>query len=295
MSFFWLEDNKQSSTSSSSWPRGQKHISSLTTETKSSQRSPLDCDWHGLVQRTHHCNQVHLFVSANSSAKHADLSGPIMARKQEEFSASVDESRRVVQPAHLLAWWHTTHTTLSSSNTRPHPSFQHQHLFLGIFFLFSLSLSLSAAYLPQRWRLGPVCASWDTVACCLALGAIGRLLWHAKEHVMLTWVVKPRHIWENAPLSPPPFDTHSCFTFSRRCCGSFCSHLRPHAESFDRSHVLTLEGVFVSVGLFNSRQLRKHGNLSSSCKIFFSLNAALVFIIMYFLELMYTLKIYAQM
>lgn len=141
--FLWLEDNKQSRAwaTSSSWPRGQKTSRRWQQKTKSSQRSLLDCDWHGLVQRTHHCNQVHLFVSANSSAKHADLSGRITARKQKEFSAPVDESRWVDRPAHLLAWWHTT---LSSLNTTPHPGFQHQQLFWEYSFYF---LSLFPQYI----------------------------------------------------------------------------------------------------------------------------------------------------
>lgn len=127
-----------------------------------------------------------------------------------------------------VAW---LHTTLSRWNTRHEP----QHLSGNILSFFSLFFhSVSPPTVEGRSRL----ASWDTVACCLALGATGLLLGHAKEHVMLTWVVKPQHIWENAPLSLCDSHTHSCFTFPGHCCGSSCTHLRPHAESFDLSHVL---------------------------------------------------------
>lgn len=70
-----------------------------------------------------------------------------------------------------------------------------------------------------RSRLCP----WDTVACCLARVAEGVVLWDGKEHVMLTWVVKPQHTWENAPLyplTPTPF-----LQIITPNCGNFQSYL----------------------------------------------------------------------
>lgn len=67
-------------------------------------------------------------------------------------------------------------------------------------------------------------ASWDTVACCLAWGAEGVVLWEGREHVMLTWVVKAWTYLRKCPFisfHTRPFSFFLFFfTDVESCCGS---------------------------------------------------------------------------
>ncbi len=88
-----------------------------------------------------------------------------------------------------------------------------EEVILALLYVFSTLVDFSFYFLDFSQRVflhssqGRSCSSWDTVACCLAWGAEGVVLWEGKEHVMLTWVVKAWTYLGKCPFIPS--HTHS--------------------------------------------------------------------------------------
>lgn len=153
-----------------------------------------DCDWHHpiSIQISPSCNRVHLLMNTNT-------------QWSCHFSSWTENAQRCTKTKPLCLCCTLKGQTCSEKCCMIQfqellwfqllPS-RHFKFYLLIFFL---KVFLGAV---------PAGASWDTVACCLGRAAEGLVLLDSTVHVLLPWVVKPEHIWENAHLYPL---TPTCF------------------------------------------------------------------------------------